>query len=447
MNVFTSLLGEIKGVFGKEYFLAGLLPAGVFMFAWHWFADRRSANSVVGDIERLLAGDTVAELGAAALAAMALALILFAARSWTTRFFETLPGGLLRPLRVHLLRRQWSAYANAKMAQQVQLHLYSVVEKWTGDEEFAAGQKLPTFEKRLVSPQDTRRLSNLGLQEFLDVVNGVPAFLKRWRRAPAKMRRTQSAVRPPTATEAKHIIGGLRALFAAVQKDGVAPWQREVDHWRKVVRSPRGSVVINVIRDHVHRTWVDTRRVMERFPAESKWIGPTRLGTRAAALDDYAEKRYGVDTSMLMTRLAGVLEDADRQGLSDARLSVEVLINLAVAMAAVAGVVLLEAIRAIVISIAQLDFAPLRFDLRAAAFLVLAIVFSVVFYRAAFHAYSRLAERVTRIVDLYRLKLIKGLGLPIPQDMDEEQRLWSQLKDFFWNGTPLRPPPPLKLGE
>jgi hypothetical protein len=50
-------------------------------------------------------------------------------------------------------------------------------------------------------------------------------------------------------------------------------------------------------------------------------------------------------------------------------------------------------------------------------------------------------------VDLNRLKLLKELGLPIPEDMDHERRLWIQLNEFFWNGTPLRPPPPLKLGE
>jgi hypothetical protein len=66
------------------------------------------------------------------------------------------------------------------------------------------------------------------------------------------------------------------------------------------------------------------------------------FGNHLAYLDDYAERRYGITTDTILDRQWWVLPPRVKDEVSDARLAVEVAINLSAALliaaAAIAGV-------------------------------------------------------------------------------------------------------------
>lgn len=451
MNVFTALLGEAKGVFGKGFVFAGLLPAVLFMFGWLWFSGEGTGQSLLDEIAELIDSDKLGEFATSGLIVLSIALVLFATRQWVMRFLEEVPGRVFRGVRRYLVSRQVGGQISAERDEKLQIHVLWLVDKWTGEENFAPPPQIPTFEP--VLDQDaTRRASYFARNVFLDVVRHSVArssplgfALKGIWRAVFPPHALEVAL--PTRDEHDRIVHGLRCLCARVKQDGAPAWAAETSAWASAVGDPASEYVLRALRDECHRRWVASYRALDRFPSESKWIGPTQLGSKAAALDDYAEKRYGIDTTTLLTRLAGVIESSDLEGLTDSRLTVEMLVNLAITMAALAVCVLTKSLAWIVIYGYRGEMGSLEFDARAVVFAVCSVVLVFVFYSAAVRAYDGLAEKTKRIVDLNRLKLIEGLGFEVPKDMDEERDLWTTMNGFFWNGEPITPSPPLKSGE
>jgi hypothetical protein len=68
---------------------------------------------------------------------------------------------------------------------------------------------------------------------------------------------------------------------------------------------------------------------------------------------------------------------------------------------------------------------------------VIPAALAVVFYYASVYAYEAFRERIVCSVDLFRLVLLKELGLRAPLDRGQEKALWSALSRFFVNGVDL----------
>ena len=94
-----------------------------------------------------------------------------------------------------------------------------------------------------------------------------------------------------------------------------------------------------------------------------------------------------------------------------------------------------------------------RDDWRALAFIAGSLVLAGTFYRTGVFAFGAVSERIVRLVDLQRLRLITGVGYAPPATVDEELQIFRELNDFFGSGNQrdlkrkLTPPPAPKAGS
>ncbi len=164
----------------------------------------------------------------------------------------------------------------------------------------------------------------------------------------------------------------------------------------------------------------------DRYPQDPKWLRPTRFGNRLAALDDYAESRYGIDTSTAWIRLWSVLSEEERTEFRNADQSVSALANTAAALMAVAAVVL-------VTELAQWThfFNAARIDWRALLYLLGFATLAYAAYSGAVFALGALKDVVSRSIDVNRLELLKALGFERPRTVAQENAMFRELRGFF----------------
>lgn len=422
--MFSALLAEFKGVFGKEYLLAGLLPAASLAIGWEWF-QRGELVQVFAKLTALGTDEAPAELLSAATIVLLLGLAFFAARSFLVGFCQALPGRALRPLRDCLIRYQVGRRLAVEIEGNRLAHCIDVFE-WAVKGKFDAPTFVPEYEA-VPSEEDMVKLS----QAACDTVKSL-ANCSGW--APVAI---------PTPEQAEVIAQGLGSLYAFAFEHHANPaCQRAIASWQEI-GGLRSRSVLQVVWDGINRDFARERMMFDNYPNPA-WMQPTALGNRAAALDDYAKDRYGIDTSPLVNRLLGILEDGERQDLSDARLTVAVLVNLAAAMLLLGSAATLANLSMVVSLrlLTSVDFSP-----RAFLFIVCPGLLSYLFYRAAVFAYATLAEKVMRNVDLHRLELIKQLGYALPKEVREENLLWQELGLFFVQAKELDPDRPIKKSE
>jgi len=488
MKVLTTLWGEIKGVFGKAYLLAGALPATLLVLGWLWYVgvDRvpegggaevraRSLVAVVATALEGLTGDEATdEVVTVILLTLALGLVFYAGRTSLVDLLQRLPGRALDPLRRTLTRRQHARWLRADREVHERLHQLTILERWLTDLDLVPPVRLPSTE-RVAAAGEMRSASAEARRVFAALLDAGP-----------------SASEPPSREATSAILAGLRALYAYAC-DPVEPWLlhrrgeaslrtyvraylgagrrygasagprrryataacvAELAAWRLLVARRGAGRLLQVLADAVNVEWAEARSRLDAFP-EARWLRPTSLGTGRSALDDYAEDRYGIPTSTLVHRLGGAMPEAERKEIGDARLQVETLVNLSAAMAALAAAVGLSAGLAALrnlrpvgpdLLVRATGFAldePLAWSLRIAAFVVAPALLAWLFYRAAVVSQGELAEKVVRAVDLHRLALATALGFERPETVGEEQELWAELASFFADAKPLDPSRPI----
>jgi hypothetical protein len=405
-----ALLSQVKGVFGKAYLYAGLIPASALVFGWALFrAGRQGLQQATADIFIT----TRAGIGGPLLhvvALLGLALFFFAIRQFLVSMLETLP---IPVVRNHLVSRQ---------VQRRQRALVRLEEALT--QRTAASWPGRGFTKPFVYQSVT----------VLPPGKAVAASS----RARAKFEKALAADKVSSLSrhEANEILGGLAAILVieGQSADSPAEVKSEIKKW-DALHSKRGAgEVLAAVTLEADRRFVKSRRGLSRWPAEA-WIEPTALGNRQAALDDYAQGRYGIDTGSLWVRLVGVLDPAERAEVSDAELSVEVMVNLSVALAALAlgaaAVILFRAVHAVGTAHAVPTWTEVLF-------ILVPIALARAAYEGAVYAHRGLALRIIRLVDLRRLRLVQELGYSITT-VEEEMRLFKELKGFFSSGTPRSP--------
>src|ERR1700722_15707964 len=100
-----SVFKEVKGLFGKAYLLAGLLPAAFLLLGYDWFSQGDQVFKVL--IQTLLeskerSGITLLHLTEI----LVLGVVFYAIRIPLMLFVEDMPGRWIRPLREFLISRK-----------------------------------------------------------------------------------------------------------------------------------------------------------------------------------------------------------------------------------------------------------------------------------------------------------------------------------------------------
>ena len=157
-------------------------------------------------------------------------------------------------------------------------------------------------------------------------------------------------------------------------------------------------------------------------------IRPTELGNIIASYNEYAAKRYNIETSIFWPRLRKVISSEYSAIVQEPR----ILLDFALTMASLA--VLYAAL--------ALLFGPWIWfsygywiGIAAAAGLV-----AYFFYRLSVSAATQLGELIRASFDLFRLDLLASLGRPRPASFDEELRYWREMNDlaFYGDARPFK---------
>src|SRR5262249_49255835 len=159
------------------------------------------------------------------------------------------------------------------------------------------------------------------------------------------------------------------------------------------------KAILRCVEQDIKRKYTKAFLSARRF-GDGPYIFPTELGNRISALDDYAQGRYCIDTAVLWDRLGWVLPKDAKAEVGDARLALETLINLALALALAGFLVLsVEGTKCTNIGWVGVDCNITS----AAAFVTMAFVFSYFSYRGAVFAMEVLSTKMTALIDMYRL--------------------------------------------
>lgn len=205
--------------------------------------------------------------------------------------------------------------------------------------------------------------------------------------------------------------------------------------WRRLSSGRRGERLdrlLVIARSHFR----ELQRRIEAYPDDPERMMPTRLGNRLGALDDYARRRYGIDTSVLMVRLRGLLDAHDRTEINRVREAATAYLNLCVAFVLVlVWVGLVEATEAVSFG------AGGEPDPRAIGLIVAAAVASYTAYVAAVSTVDRLHDVLSQHVDLNRLRVLRALGYAAPTNLEEEKEALGALQSFYAQGWSLSPAP------
>ena len=168
------------------------------------------------------------------------------------------------------------------------------------------------------------------------------------------------------------------------------------------------------------------------FPDGESKVLPTRIGNRIRAWEDYARKRWSLETVVVWPRISTFLTEQESKLHADAETDVAFFLNGALSLF-LAGMVM---------------FADLAVNHPHPLWLwwiyVLPFVLTYAFYRAAVGAAERWGGYVRASIDVHRFDLYAKLGVKPPMTEQETTVVGSALNRFLLYGDPL--PDDLRAG-
>jgi hypothetical protein len=427
--MFQALFGQIKGVFGKSYLLAGLIPAAILIIGLNLY--RHGVAGVKSAVDTLLGpSDKLAFAGVQNAAfLLTTGLAFFALRPLVIETFQSMPWSILSPLRYWMLARQVQRSRMAKRRREAALYDLTVLS-W-----HKRGNVLESYVPRWLKIDS----QELVLRKSCQARSTLRDMTRVSDNGSAASRRTMGL-----------IMDGYRSFYSLLAQRNstngdIDSLANELDEWRQLGKSESGSDALGVLEQQTTDHWLRARRKCALFPNYETWIEPTAFGNRLAALDDYAEKRYHIDTTTIWRRIWGILPTQDREEISDAKLSIEVMLNICVAFgllgAAAAVSLMIETWKIIL----KDGFTHLALNWHAIRFITGTEIFAYLMYKLSVQIASALTENIVRAVDLYRLRVVVALGYPCPTQVKEELQLFEELQGFFTQGEPRDPNRSLKL--
>ena len=414
----ASIFGKVTSSLGKTYVFSGLLPAGIFLLWIGAFYTSLGALLQFAQ-QQLSSSDAWKSVAAAGAAWIALAFLFYAVRTRFFGIFEVVPASKLG--RFLLFRR----LAKRERAQRNldKLLWISTACRWLSDWKFDPEKvgRLPPW-LLLQSPRKEELLSRsrMGRETVITV------------------ERTLGDVFSISVHQVDVIASGIFSLYRLVSdlrwgfaNSAVA---KEVDNWRAAMGSETVGRVLRFVWDDVLRMVDKAFSEREKF-GNGHYVFPTALGDLISALDDYGQDRYGIDTTTMWDRIWWILPKDVKADVSDARLSVETLINLIFALV----------IASCLIGSTQLASCGFGYStagdclpFRAATWIAASGLLAFMAYGGCCFAMEVLASKIASLVDSYRLAAIAQLGFA-PKTVGEELALLTQLKGFFTQAKELDP--------
>jgi hypothetical protein len=152
---------------------------------------------------------------------------------------------------------------------------------------------------------------------------------------------------------------------------------------------------------------------LQRYPFEREETAPTLMGNRIRAFELYGFDRYGIDSQSLWYELETCAPERNSQAISQARAGVDFFVCVFYLTAILGAFCLISG--------------SIMASHPVILFLVGAVGIASLFlwYRLAVVAMDQWAAAVQALVNLGRKPLAEAMGLHLPQDSNDERRMWE----------------------
>jgi hypothetical protein len=425
---------DIRGMSWRSLLLAGVLPAALFLLCLRWYSGGWEGCREL--IETLGSFKTQWKTISQMLGAFVILSALFVAlRAPIFAFYRRLPIPLLHRWS---LQRYAGKRRGAELTKERALWMITVArwhERGFDPAAFVADlvksrvllpaqtevQKVSELRRRQVASADRFRLWRLSqLHRTLGWLHVMAAT----RDAVAK-RAIEIAARQPVQSDATNWSQAEMELGFRAPDDWIT---QELLRWGTLCQTSKRAQtrVASLNRDELYDDYSKAFRISEHFPP-AEWIGATSLGNTMAALEDYSTRRYGIDTSLLWSRVEKVIPPSQRDEVYASQVAVYALLNSAAALT-VAGLICLV----------ELGLNPPRISehlLQHSLTLIAASFLTWAFVRFAVYAAGQLRYQMESRVDLYAPRLLAALGL-VPKDINERRQMIASLGQFI-NGAKI----------
>lgn len=150
---------------------------------------------------------------------------------------------------------------------------------------------------------------------------------------------------------------------------------------------------------------------LNSYPVERGIVRATRLGNALTAMESFGRTRYGLDSQTLWYELQAVVPEATRRHTEDGRAPVDFFISSLVHIGAFSMACFLVAgVKrdgyVLLLGVAVLPLIPLS-------------------YRLAVRNVKDWSHSVRALVNLGRIPLAQGMGLTMPETVQDEQNMWK----------------------
>lgn len=429
MAILETVFNETKGVFGKSYLLAGVLPAGLILIVWKWFTLGLSGlSSFIKNLFNLDKG-FIETSSLFILCLLGIGLIFFAARKLFLSFFQTLPSDILFPLKYFLIKLKLKKSRRLLREKDALLRQYTAL-RWY-EKDFAShtyesyGLEVINIETVIAKSEEARKqvmfcyeqtpdyLSKKELNNITDGLCKLYNFYPTYSKTTNEKEKDKENKKKSKKEKEKEIeIENKKYL-------------NELNEWKKLVNDKRAKKILKLSGIYIYYKYLNILQKIKTKPEDDRWLQPTDLGNYSAALDDYASKRYGIDTNTLWSRLFGILSAEEKKEVVNAQLSIETLINISVTGVFFCLLILVTA-----------NYNTPSINWRKIEFFISSLIISIIAYQSTIYSFQSLTEKVMRLIDLNRLKLLVSLGYESPKTISEEIKAFEELKLFFVHAIP-----------
>lgn len=176
------------------------------------------------------------------------------------------------------------------------------------------------------------------------------------------------------------------------------------------------------------------------YPQDLGDILPTRFGNTLKAAENYSGERYGFDGVHFWPRLVYVIPAEYRVSIDAVRNELSFLVNMSM-LSAVFALLCIPAIFYSMWEINTVQLGPsayLQFLKQVWPYFVamtVGLISSVFFYNASLFSVGSFGLVIRSSYDLFRLDLLKKLGLERPKDSTEEHSIWYKLNELIVLGN------------
>jgi hypothetical protein len=412
----ASIFGKVTASLGRTYVFSGLLPAAGLLLAISFYLESIPTLTEAGQ-QLLTSPDSWKSWAWYGALWLATGFLFYVLRAPLFSLFQVAPSGPVG---------RWLLFRRIAKREQLQRNLdrsnwQATAINWLTALELNRNKigDIPFWLLRSASlPDEAIAASRAGRQALTDVVMTAGDALNL------------------TVARSDAITAGISALY------GLAKFQRspEIEHavaeeiaaWNRAFDSKPAQTIIMFVEQDCRRKIARAFSDRQRF-GWGPYVFPTKLGNLISALDDYSLTRYRIDTATMWDRLWWVLPKEAKTEVNNARLVLETLLNILVAVFLVIATVIGVHVRSCGLS---LVFVGPCDAMRTLAFVAAGALFNVFAYRSATFAMELLAVKMTSLIDMYRLPTLVKLGFS-PKTVGEELAISGSLKGLFTQAAAL----------